>query len=481
MGRHHLKSECGLSPARTSTHFFWLPLPTMTRIFIVLLFILLVVPGRETVAQEVDTTAENQIQRTDGPTLSKRGRGTVALTEWPASLGGLLREMGKKAPYLLPKVDSLAVEYRYAANDSTSRWSFVLGWQPGDKVLYKGDVLSRQSAPANLKMVNVELQVQVRAEGTEGARMIVAVDSMRLSPYPSIYSFEVTVPHTHVFLNTSAEEARRMFATGITLDSVVVERMGFRPDGGASTSEASSRPAHQFRSWSGGRAHGPQSQIAVGWRAPTGSDSAGQREGHGSVRSSTETVGSRAGQTRRYHDSHSKETDENGSERRLHKTSDDEVDEDENPNLRIPAIAAVATVGLLAYPGGTVGMYSRVDTPIGLSAGYRNPKGGLQLQAAVNGSTIAGEMAQKLTVKGLGFYDLFSTRLQPSLGLGFQLDPTAPGIVEPSMSIGFAADIEQLLLLGGFDLVQRTPELAIVYKFRDGSGTSNGGDTESAE
>lgn len=476
MGRHHPESEGGLSRRMDGPHFFWLPFPTMPRIFVVLLLFSLVVPGHDGFAQQADTTTENQTQRTS--TLSERGDGTVVLTEWPASLGGLLREMGKKAPYLLPKVDSLALDYRYAATDSTSRWSFVLGWQPGDRVLYKGDVLSRQSAPANLKMVNVELRVQVRAEGTDGAQMLVAVDSMRLSPYPSIYSFEVTVPHTHVFLNTSAEEARRMFESGITLDSVVVERMGFGADGATSTSDASSRPNHQFPSWSGEHAHGPQAHIAVGWGIASGSNSSGKREGHGSVRSRTKTVGRRAEHTRRRDDPPSNESAENDSEQRVRETADEE---DENPTLRIPAILAIATVGLLAYPGGTVGMYSRGDTPIGLSAGYRNSEGGMQLQAAVSGSVIAGEPAQKLTVKGLRFHDVFSTRLQPSLGFGFQLDPTAPGTFQPSLSIGFATDIERLLLLGGFDLLQQTPELAIVYKFRDGSGASNAGNEGAGE
>lgn len=466
-----------LTPHGCAPISFGWSLPTMIRIFSVVLLFALVVPGRIGVAQEADTTTESQTLTRDGPAASTRGDGTVALTEWPASLGRLLSEMGKNAPYLLPKVDSLALDYRYAATDSTSQWSFVLGWQPGDRVLYEGDVLSRQSAPANLQMVNVELRVQVRAEGTEGAEMIVAVDSMRLSPYPSIYSFEVTVPHNRVFLNTSAGEARRMFATGVTLDRLVVERMGFVVNRSNSTSEASSRPDRRFRSPSRSRLHGPQAQISVGWGVSSGSGSAEETEG--SVRPRTGTVGravaARDGQTWPPDDSHSNEEAQSGSEQRSRKTSDDEDDENENPTLRLPALAAIATVGFMAYAGGTIGMYGTGHTPIGVSAGYRNPEGGMQLQAAVNGSVISGETAQKLTVKGLGFYDLFSTRLQPSLGLGFQIDPTAPGNFRSSLSFGFATDIERLLVLGGFDVVQRTPELAIVYKFRDASGTSSKG------
>lgn len=126
-------------------------------------------------------------------------------------------------------------------------------------------------------------------------------------------------------------------------------------------------------------------------------------------------------------------------------------------------------------------MYGRGDTPIGLSAGYRNPNGGVQLQVAVNGSLIAGETAQKLTIKGLGFYDLFSSPVQPSFGLGFQINPDAPGNVQPALSFGFATDIERLVLLGGFDVVEATPEVAIVYNFRHESNPTSGATEESPQ
>ena len=98
-----------------------------------------------------------------------QGGGVAALTDWPVSLSGLLDEMGRKAPYLLPKIDSLALDYRYAADDSTSQWSFVLGWAPGGRVLYEGEVLPRRRAPSTLRMVSVAPSSRARRAAASDA------------------------------------------------------------------------------------------------------------------------------------------------------------------------------------------------------------------------------------------------------------------------------------------------------------------------
>lgn len=92
-----------------------------------------------------DTTHAQRIGPAAPDRLSQRGR--AVLTDWPRSLPRLLDEMGRKAPYLLPEIDSLSLDYRYAANDSTSQWAFSLKWTPGRRVLYEGDVLPRRRAP----------------------------------------------------------------------------------------------------------------------------------------------------------------------------------------------------------------------------------------------------------------------------------------------------------------------------------------------
>ena len=158
---------------------------------------------------------------------SGRGEGRAVIVDWPASLGRLLDEMGRKAPYLLPKIDTLALDYRYATTEASSQWSFVLGWTPGAQVLYEGVVLPRRRTPRGLRMVNLELRAEMRADGRDVGDMIVAVDSMALAPSPSFYSFEVTVPHNRVLLDVSADTARRALRRGATLHNLVVERVGF--------------------------------------------------------------------------------------------------------------------------------------------------------------------------------------------------------------------------------------------------------------
>lgn len=430
------------------------------------------------IAQAPDTTTHRQNRTSDAATVSGQGRGTVTLTEWPASLGSLLDEMGRNAPYLLPKVDSLALDYRYATTDSTSRWSFVLGWQAGNRVLYKGDILSRQSAPPDLRMVNVELRAQVDTAGEHAAEMIVAVDSMRLAPFPSIYSFEVTVRHGRVFLDASAEEAREMLRKGVTLDSLIVERMGFVTAAPSSTSEGpENREERRRRSRSDPSVYQSQTRIHIGWRVAPRPYFVDEQKGERTVRPREEAIG----RTVAVHETRERtRTDGRAGEEGLATTkprsrddSEDEDDEDDT-SLRGAALAVVAALGIMAYTGGTVGMYGHGETPIGIAAGYTHPNGGFQLQAAVNGSVISGETAQKLTVKGLGYYDSFSARLKPSIGLGVQIDPTASGDVRPNLSLGFATNIERLTLLGGFDVIQASPEMAIVYNFRDPVEDSSG-------
>ncbi len=409
-----------------------------------------------------------------------QGKGTATLTDWPASLSQLLREMGEDAPYLLPRIDSLALEYRYAANDTSSQWSFVFGWAPAQRVLYQGDVMPREKGPSDVRMVNVELRAEVKADGETVGEMIVAVDSMALRPFPSIYSFEVSVNHDRVFLDASAEEARRALERGVTLDNLVVERMGFTSAETVSTSERRRSPEARDR-----RAprpepsiYAPRTRIYVGWRVAPRPYYVGDRGGTRTVEPRGETVGRGAetGTTRAARRSEEDEAEPRTDDRRTRSKSDDEEEDEDDEdftNLRKAALGAVAAVGLFAYVGGTVGVYGRGDTPIGLAAGYTRPSGGVQLQAAVNGAVLEGDSGQKLTLKALGFYDVFSSPVQPAVGLGVQIDPTRSRDVVPSASVGLAGNFGRFLLFGGADLVHGTPEVGVAYNFRYGAGDAS--------
>jgi hypothetical protein len=79
---------------------------------------------------------------------------------------------------------------------------------------------------------------------------------------------------------------------------------------------------------------------------------------------------------------------------------------------------------------------------------------------------IGGESGQKLTLKALGFYDVFSSRLQPAVGLGVQIDPQREGNVVPVVSLGVAGNFGSVVLFGGVDVVEGSPEVGLTYNFR---------------
>lgn len=438
--------------------------------------LLLILTGGSVFAQQIDTAAA------DTAALEERGQGSgrVSLTGWPSSLRQLLDEMGRRAPYLLPKIDSLALDYRYAADDSTSQWSFVLGWQPGNRVLHEGTVVSRRKAPSNIRMVNVELRAEVRVDGEYVGDLIVAVDSMALAPFPSIYSFEVRVGHERVLLDAPAATARQALLKGATLEDIVVERMGFVSDA-VSTSE---RRAPDVRERQPAPRPEPSiyestTRIFIGWRVAPRPYYVTERDGNRRVQPRDEAVGrgaTRAGDTRTRTAGRgaSEGSDDGGSRSGEQKSSSDDDDDEDETSLRLPALGAVAAVGLLAYAGGTVGLYGRGDTPIGLAAGYTHPRGGVQFHAAVNGAVIEGAPGQKLTLKALGFYDVFSSHVQPAVGLGLQVDPQREGDVVPSMSLGLAGNFGRIVAFAGVDVLQVTPEIGLAYNFRYGRGREAG-------
>ena len=427
------------------------------------------------------------------------GRGTVTLEGWPRSLPTLLDEMGRRAPYLLPRIDSLALDYRYAVTDTTSRWSFVLSWRPAERVLYEGEVMPLRKGPQGIHMTNVELRATVQIDGEKRAEMIVAVDSMALRPTPNRFAFNVTVDHNRVFLDTPPTEARRILSEGASLDRLVVERMGFSASGaqrdGRSDREPDARRPRDEPSRRP-RIYRPQTRIFIGWRvAPRpyyvdGRDEDGDRKTRrprgntigrspsaDTDRSSNTDRGDERKRSEEDGQSEEKEGEEetgrSGIGKVLSGEDDEDEDDEDDTDLQMPALAAAAAVGLVAFAGGTVGLYGQSDTPIGLTSGYTHPKGGIQLQAAINRAVLEDRTDQKLSVRALGFYDVFESRLQPAVGLGVRINPDRGRDWEPAVSGGLVGNLGQFVLYGGVDVVQLTPEIGIAYNFRYGRGEDN--------
>lgn len=407
------------------------------------------------------------------------GNGTVTLEDWPESLPDLLDDMGSRAPYLLPRIDSLGLDYRYSATDTTSQWSFVFGWRPDDRVLYEGEVIPWRDRPPEVRMVNVEFRADVRVDGQSVGEMIIGVDSMSLGPLPDRFAFNATVGHDRVFLDASAEEARRILSREATLGRLVVERMGF--SSAEDRRETGQRPDARQQEEGPRRPsiYAPRSRIHIGWRIGPRLyyvDEDGGRPDSRTVRPRGATIGrtADAGEGREGSDSGDGEeanrgdsSDETSGRSDGRSSSDDNDDEDDDADLLVPALGAVVAVAAVGYAGGTVGLYGRGDTPLGLAAGRTTPRGGLQLQAAVNRAVVEDGPRQKLTAKAIGFYDVFGARLQPALGLGVQIDPDHQnGDVHPSVSAGFVGNLGRVVLYGGFDVAHNTPEVGLTYNFR---------------
>jgi hypothetical protein len=417
----------------------------------------------------------------------------ATLTDWPeVSLPQLLREMGRRAPRLLPEIDSLALEYRYAADSADTSWRLGLSWRPGTRVLHEGDVMRRREGPGDVRMVSVELLADVIVAGQKRAEMIVAVDSMALGPQPQMYTFDVRVDYGRVFLDTPSDAARRYLRQGVTLANLRVERMGFNAFGAPAQGQWQEPDDRERRPVprSAPSYYEPRVRIAVGWRLgprpyyvdrgddgravrraerPSGdvgrTPSAGEARDRGVDRTGAEE--DESDETTRGADRSADDAKEGGGTSRSGRAkSGDEDDDEDDDDLLVPALAAAAGVGLAAYAGGTVGLYGTGDTPLGLTAGYTHPRGGVQLQAAINSAVIDDEGEERLTVKALGFYDVFGARVQPAVGLGAQVDADTDTEIEPSVSVGLVGNLGRVVLYGGFDVVHQTPEAGLAYNFR---------------
>ncbi len=425
-----------------------------------------------------------------------RPSGTVTLTNWPDTLSATADAAFETSDYqLLPRLDALTMEYRYAGSPGGIDLSFVLSWAPGEDGQYDGQVLPYDQLPPDLRMVSVELLADVIVDGRDVADMIVAVDSMALPAHPSVYAFEVSdLSYQAVFLDTPADSARRYVAEGFDLRNLTVNRIAFAsfgerpmqstPDAARTEPTLSPRPPRSV--------YVPRTTIFVGWRiGPTpyyvGRNRARRPEqprdesvgrttteaGRGDAQSSRgertgEETPSEGEATQGEATGRSAQGERSGDSR---KQGRDRDDDDDNDSLLPASAAAVAVVGAAAIIGGTVGMHGTGRTPLGLTAGWVRPSGGALVQASINTAVLGSDGRQHLEAKLVGFYDVLGGPVQPALGVGAMA--TAEGDntdVEPSVMVGLAGNLGRVVLLGGYDVVQGTPEvgLAINFKFRSG-------------
>ena len=114
-------------------------------------------------------------------------------------------------------------------------------------------------------------------------------------------------------------------------------------------------------------------------------------------------------------------------------------------------------VGAVAIIGGTVGYYGGPATPIGLSSGYVNRRGGILANVAFNEQVFGKkEGSETLIVGTTVFYNVFKSPIQPAIGLGALMTEEGTDGVrwKTNVSLGVAANLGRFVLLGLYDVTE---------------------------
>ncbi len=206
-------------------------------------------------------------------------QGTTLLADWPRSLPDLLNRMGRRAPALLPKLDTLTIDYAYTTGPDVVDMRFGIQWQPGRTVLYEGAVIPRSEAPPDIRMTSFEILLDVVKGGQKVAETVIAVDSMALPSSPGYYEFDVSVPFDQVFLDVKASDAELFLRDGVDLERPLIERIGFRPfqngvpvgvvsetDGQMEQEAESERAPDRPRRAPASTVYSPRTRVLIGWR-----------------------------------------------------------------------------------------------------------------------------------------------------------------------------------------------------------------------
>ena len=153
----------------------------------------------------------------------------------------------------------------------------------------------------------------------------------------------------------------------------------------------------------------------------------------------------------------------------MDRLSEDE-DEDRDREFGNQAMMTAAVVGMVAYAGGTIGVYGNaVHTPIGLISGYVRKGGGLLLHASINAAVIEARDRERMAAGILGFKSVGNLPevVQPAVGLGVLQresgDDLSMGL---TFQLGFVANFGKPLVIVTYDLAEGGIGLGFAYNFR---------------
>ena len=389
-------------------------------------------------------------------------QGTMNVVAWPdrAQVEAWHDDLADR---WLPQFDRIQIDYTYAVRDSVTDWQFTLAWSPGSWVHTGEDgvrPLADVEGPGRLEQLYVVANAVVDDSTRAVARF--AFEAMNVGPRPDAVDLTwEDVSHEALFPNLDADAARALLAQAPTFEIETVERVQvLLPPGARSvatrdqetrdqrraprTSEPRStntvfviRTGYIFgRSWPGTSARPPRADTAEPVDEST-------RGGRG--RSTTADA-----------------DDEDDDRPRR-----DDDDEDDGPSLGPAAMGAAAVVGITAVAGGSIGISGTGDTPLGLSAGWTSPKGGVWLEASINGAVLDDVPGQQLSAQLRGFTDIDAGAIQPAIGLGLRYeqddgDLASTAIVAP----GIVWNRDPVAVSISYDLVNATPQWGLVFNLR---------------
>ena len=401
--------------------------------------------------------------------------GVLHITDWPETAAHKRSVDSLKVhAAVLPSIDTLSIGYGYRATYAQPFLTFALEWKPGSYAILDGERVKWKEIRGDVHIESLRLTVDVVSDNNVVSGLDFVVDSLMLPTYPGLFSEEITsLTWDTVFPDLPDSTAKTLFKTGFTLANPTVTHISFAYFDEEGNLARRNDPQIVPRRPSRRTVYGPNINIGVRipviiYRPPPRPRSddgprtvepRGERIGRGDTtdddRRRTSTDDRR--QTDRTNaESEEGEGDDILGSTRTKKKKNDEEEEDED-DLLPAAIAGVAAVAVVAVAGGTVGYFGNTAyAPIGLMAGYVRPEGGALLQVGVNSAVIERSETdtEHFLGKVTGFYDLFNSPIQPSIGLGvLASEDNGTFDYEFSASLGLVGNWGPMILQVGYDVV----------------------------
>jgi len=416
--------------------------------------------------------------------------GVLHINDWPENATNQRSVDSLKVhAAVLPSIDTLSIGYGYRTTDARPFLTFALEWKPGSYAILDGERIKWDELPGDVEIEALRLSVDVVSKDEVVSSLDFVVDSLMLPPFPGLFSEEVTtLTWDTVFPDLPDSTAKQLFKKGFTLENPEITHISFAYYDEEGNLAQRNDPQIIPRRPSKRTVYGPN--INIGVRIPViihrPRYSPPRDDGPRTVEPRGERIGrgDTTDDSRRTTSDDRRQTERRGSEpdeadnegdgenildatRKKKKKDDEEEDEDE---LLPAAIAGVAAVAIVAVAGGTVGYYGNTkNAPIGLTAGYVQPDGGVLLQVGVNSAVIERSTSETEHFMGkvTGFYDLFNSPIQPAIGMGvLASEDNGDFTYDFSASVGLVGNWGQMILLGGYDFLTGGAEIGLAVNLK---------------